>query len=199
MIGVGGCVAQQEGSRLLERAEFLDFVFGTHALFDLPEIIGDLSSGSGARCFTDFTYRFDRPEWEKVKPPNKKITALVTIMRGCNNFCTFCVVPHVRGREMSRTLAAILGETESAIQTGTREVTLLGQNVNSYQSPDGEGGFVTLLGALNRLEVSTEFGSRPAILKTCRPNSLNASVVWKSSAPTSISLCRAGRIPYSRG
>ncbi len=152
LIGVGGCVAQQEGSRLLERAEFLDFVFGTHALFDLPEIIGDLSSGSGSRCFTDFTYRFDRPEWEKVKPPNKKITALVTIMRGCNNFCTFCVVPHVRGREMSRTLAAILGEIESAIQTGTREVTLLGQNVNSYQSPDGDEGFVTLLGALNRLE-----------------------------------------------
>jgi tRNA-2-methylthio-N6-dimethylallyladenosine synthase len=128
VLGVGGCVAQQEGARLLAAAPHLDLVFGTQSLYRLPEMVRQASRGARpvgvelTPCFPPL-----RRQW-----PDAPVQALVTIMQGCNNFCTFCVVPYVRGREMSREPGAILAEVSDFLAAGGREVTLLGQNVNSY-------------------------------------------------------------------
>lgn len=129
LIGVGGCVAQQEGERLLAAAPHLDLVFGTHGIYRLPEMVRQASRGKRvvdvelARGFPAQPRRHWRPGAVKT---------LVTIMQGCNNFCTFCVVPYVRGREYSRPPREIVAEAADFLAAGGKEITLLGQNVNSY-------------------------------------------------------------------
>jgi len=155
IIGVGGCVAQQEGEALLHKVDCLDFVFGTHAIFDLPEILSEVGKNGRRKAYTDFTYRFDPPmesaalETAPAKDPSVK--SLVTIMRGCDNFCTFCVVPYTRGHEVSRPSGHILEEAAGLARAGAKEITLLGQNVNSYRSDEGKTGFVDLLQHVNRI------------------------------------------------
>jgi len=144
ILAVGGCVAQQEGERLLKKVPYLDLVFGTHNLHLLPELVKAAEEGRRIAevDFIDNETRLD------LFPADtgEGIARFVTVMQGCDNFCSYCIVPHVRGREISRRSADILAEIGGMASRGTREVTLLGQNVNSYglKSP-GELDFASLL------------------------------------------------------
>ncbi len=145
IIGVGGCVAQQEGERLLKKVPYLDLVFGTHSLHLLPELVRAAERGE-RRSATDFVDTETRLNLFPEADDSGKLSRFVTIMQGCDNFCSYCIVPFVRGREISRRSAEILGEIREMARHGAREVTLLGQNVNSYglKSP-GELHFSELI------------------------------------------------------
>jgi tRNA-2-methylthio-N6-dimethylallyladenosine synthase len=126
-IGVAGCVAQQEKDRLLSRAPFVDFVLGPDHLEKVPELV---EKGGVETEFLDTEqYVFPQADPETSRG---RATAFVTAMKGCDNVCSFCVVPHTRGREVSRPYAEIAREIASLVAVGVREVTLIGQNVNSY-------------------------------------------------------------------
>ncbi len=131
IIGVGGCVASQEGGAIRERAPYVDLVFGPQTLHRLPGMIAELRSRGQAVIDISF------PEIEKfdnLPPPRKEgPTAYVSIMEGCSKYCTFCVVPYTRGEEVSRPLDDVLLEVAQLAEAGVREVTLLGQNVNGYR------------------------------------------------------------------
>ena len=134
-IGVSGCVAQQERARLLKKLPLLDFVFGPDSIDELPDIVQKLEHSKEP-------FHHTRP---KNKDPyhihtlirNPKVTAFVNITKGCDNFCTFCIVPYTRGRERSRPLKHVLEDAHKLHSRGVKELTLLGQNVNSYKSPCG--------------------------------------------------------------
>ena len=145
VIAVGGCVAQQWGDRLIERCPGLDIVFGTHQLDKLPELVADIRQSRNSVAVTAFQ---ERPGGLEVMPvpASGTINAMVTIMQGCDNFCSYCIVPYVRGREYSRPHAKILEEVRRLASAGIKEVMLLGQNVNSYGLKEaGEIGFAELL------------------------------------------------------
>jgi tRNA-2-methylthio-N6-dimethylallyladenosine synthase len=152
VIGVGGCVAQQEGVRLLERIPFLDFVLGTKELRRIPEILDALEISGIREAATALDGRVDPYQALPLITFPGKPTAFLSIMQGCDNFCSFCIVPYVRGREVSRPSNDILEEIRTLSAQGVREVTLLGQNVNSYgnRTPD-ELGFVDLLKAVQEI------------------------------------------------
>ncbi len=151
IIGVAGCVAQQEGERILKRMPHIDLVFGTHALFRIPELISKVKAHRKRVCDTAFSDTLDEPDLAGAG--TRRTTAFVTIMRGCNNFCTYCVVPYVRGREMSRAPNTVIREIRSLVRNGVREVTLLGQNVNSYGKKEGIScNFPELLSKANNIE-----------------------------------------------
>ena len=140
-IGVGGCVASQEGDAIIKRAPFVDMVFGPQTLHRLPAMV-DKSANSIQ--VVDVTF----PEIEKFDHlPAPKVdgcSAFVSIMEGCSKYCTFCVVPYTRGEEVSRPLADVLKEVESLAAQGVREVNLLGQNVNAYRGTAGDGDMADL-------------------------------------------------------
>ena len=147
---LAGCVAQQEGHRLLSKAPYLDAIIGPDAILRLPEILSSIQDGHGPVIAVDQHGR-DNPCFVPLQEKHEsQISALVTIMKGCDNFCSYCVVPNVRGREVSRPAGDILREVESLAAAGSREVVLLGQNVNSYTDPESGTGFPGLLEALDR-------------------------------------------------
>ncbi len=130
IVGVGGCVASQEGAAIVARAPYVDLVFGPQTLHRLPAMIG--KRRSSGRPQVDISF----PEIEKfdaLPPPRKDgVSAFVSIMEGCSKYCSFCVVPYTRGEEVSRPFDDVLTEVAQLAQQGVREVTLLGQNVNAY-------------------------------------------------------------------
>jgi tRNA-2-methylthio-N6-dimethylallyladenosine synthase len=132
VIGVGGCVASQEGDNIIKRAPYVDVVFGPQTLHRLPELI-NISKSSG-KSQVDITF----PEIEKfdhLPPPRiEGATAFLSIMEGCSKYCSFCVVPYTRGEEVSRPFEAILTEAVQLAEQGVKEITLLGQNVNAYRA-----------------------------------------------------------------
>ncbi|MFK4753240.1 tRNA (N6-isopentenyl adenosine(37)-C2)-methylthiotransferase MiaB [Oceanobacter antarcticus] len=136
-IGVGGCVASQEGDAIIKRAPFVDMVFGPQTLHRLPAMV---NKAANAIQVVDVTF----PEIEKFDhlpaPKVEGCTAFVSVMEGCSKYCTFCVVPYTRGEEVSRPLADVLREVEQLAAQNVREVNLLGQNVNAYcgATTDGE-------------------------------------------------------------
>lgn len=149
VIAIGGCVAQQEGQRILSRMPHVDLVFGTHAIARLPRSIQRIAD---TRCrIVDVTMAGEvGPDDFTIGPLEpSEVSAFVTIMRGCDNYCSYCVVPHVRGRESSRSPGEILHEIRHLVDQGVREVTLLGQNVNSYGLKEGWGAFDRLLAMVN--------------------------------------------------
>ena len=141
IIGVGGCVASQEGEHIRERAPFVDIVFGPQTLHRLPEMINKIRGGD--RAIVDISFpeieKFDRLPEPKAEGP----TAFVSIMEGCNKYCSFCVVPYTRGEEVSRPVDDVLFEIAQLAEQGVREVNLLGQNVNAYRGETFDGGFCT--------------------------------------------------------
>jgi len=152
IIAVGGCVAQQEGQAILQRMPHVDLVFGTHAIFRLPEMVRRIEA---SRCrIVDVrlseTIEIDDPTVGSLV--DGQVAAFVTIMRGCDNYCTYCVVPHVRGREASRRPDRIVDEIRLLVAEGIREVTLLGQNVNSYGDKEGLCTFTELLERVNAID-----------------------------------------------
>jgi tRNA-2-methylthio-N6-dimethylallyladenosine synthase len=153
IIGVGGCVAQQEGEELLRRVPYLDLVFGTHNIHKLGQMVREVQN-LGSRpvevaFYRDPTYLEDLQGRPEVHGPK----AYVTIMQGCNKVCSFCIVPHVRGREISRLSDNIINEIRELTGQGVREVMLLGQNVNSYgKTGQGELTFAELLHKINEID-----------------------------------------------
>lgn len=151
IIGVGGCVAQQEGENILKRAPYVDFVFGTSAIHRLPDLVRRAENGEKISDTTE-----DGEVIETGGNPNlpDEITpsGFVSIMRGCNNFCTYCIVPFVRGREKSRDPNDIIEEIKRRSLKGMKEITLLGQNVNSYGKKDDMPDFPDLLHMVSEIE-----------------------------------------------
>ncbi|WP_435548897.1 MiaB/RimO family radical SAM methylthiotransferase [Desulfobacterium sp. N47] len=173
IICAGGCVAQQEGKRILERFSYIDLVFGTHALKRLPEHIINISK---KRCrISDVEMTDEILEFPSVasQVTNNIVTRFVTIMRGCDNYCTYCVVPHVRGPEISRKPEHIIDEIRKLVDSGVQEVTLLGQNVNSYGIKEGLCSFPELL----RLVSETE-GLFRIRFTTSHPKDLSQELVF---------------------
>ena len=138
IIGVGGCVASQEGDVIVERAPYVDVVFGPQTLHRLPQLIDEKKSTGKAQVDISF------PEIEKFDHmPAAKVTggsAFISIMEGCSKYCSFCVVPYTRGEEFSRPLEDVLTEIVGLAQQGVKEVNLLGQNVNAYRGEMPDGG-----------------------------------------------------------
>ncbi len=138
VIGVGGCVASQEGEGILQRAPFVDVVFGPQTLHRLPELIAERRRSSRPQVDISF------PEIEKfdaLPPPRAEgATAYVSIMEGCSKYCSFCVVPYTRGEEVSRPFEQVMLEVRGLAAQGVREIHLLGQNVNAYRGEMDDGG-----------------------------------------------------------
>lgn len=142
IIGVGGCVASQEGAGIRQRAPFVDIVFGPQTLHRLPELINHVLTKK--KPVVDISF----PEIEKFDylPPARTegVRAFVSIMEGCSKYCSYCVVPYTRGEEISRPLDDVLAEVVGLSEQGVREITLLGQNVNDYRGPRHDTGVADL-------------------------------------------------------
>jgi tRNA-2-methylthio-N6-dimethylallyladenosine synthase len=143
VIGVGGCVASQEGDGITARAPFVDLVFGPQTLHRLPDMLNGLRRSGRPQIDISFPEieKFDRLPEARA---GKRATAFVSIMEGCSKYCTFCVVPYTRGEEISRPFEQVLHEVRTLALQGVREVTLLGQNVNAYAGPMDDGTLADL-------------------------------------------------------
>jgi tRNA-2-methylthio-N6-dimethylallyladenosine synthase len=172
LLGVTGCVAQQEGEHIRERMPHVDLIVGTQQIYRLPEMLARLTDKATTReVATDLESSFIIPPFQKLlentppSPAPQSFKRFVTIMQGCNNFCSYCVVPGTRGREISRPMADILEEVEILVSQGVIEITLLGQNVNSYGQTNAVAGQpvafpellrkVAAVGGLKRLRFTT--------------------------------------------
>ncbi len=141
-IGVGGCVASQEGTGITERAPFVDMVFGPQTLHRLPEMLDGVAATGASVVDISFPEieKFDRLPEPRAEGP----TAFVSIMEGCSKYCSFCVVPYTRGEEISRPFDDVIAEVASLAEQGVREVNMLGQNVNAYRGPMHDGSIADL-------------------------------------------------------
>ena len=145
-IGVGGCVASQEGAAIGKRAPHVDVIFGPQTLHRLPELLG--RSGSGKGPVVDLAFPAEE-KFASLPPPGAASpVANLSVMEGCSKFCSFCVVPYTRGAEISRPVADVLAEAIQLERQGVREINLLGQNVNGYRGPAPGGGLEDLAGLI---------------------------------------------------
>ncbi len=193
IIGVGGCVAQQEGANLLRRMPHVDLVFGTHNIQKLPQMLEQVRRSQSRPVeiafYRDPSY-MDDPEG-RTRVEGAK--AFVTIMQGCNKVCSFCIVPHVRGREVSRPSAKILVEIEALARQGVKEIMLLGQNVNSYgKTSPGELSFAELLGRVNDVA-----GLQRIRFTTSHPQDLSPELI--EAFATLDKLCEHLHLPVQSG
>lgn len=172
IIGVGGCVAQQEGKRILSKVPHVDLVFGTHAIGRLARNIERISATRCRIVDVRTATEIDPGDFSVGPHSHSNASAFVTIMRGCDNYCTYCVVPYVRGRESSRKPEDILQEIKMLVDDGVREVTLLGQNVNSYGQKEGLCGFAELLTQVNDIR-----GLSRIRFTTSHPKDLSSELV----------------------
>lgn len=151
LVGVGGCVAQQEGQNIVDRSDVVDFVFGTHNLSLVPSLIELRKGGSEPQVAVDY-----RDEWEELPlglSGKSRVSVFVSISRGCNKNCSYCIVPTTRGKEVSRACTEIERECKIAVHRGAREVVLLGQTVNSYgRDLEPRLKFVDLLDRISQIE-----------------------------------------------
>ncbi|MEJ2382870.1 MAG: tRNA (N6-isopentenyl adenosine(37)-C2)-methylthiotransferase MiaB [Xanthomonadales bacterium] len=163
VIGVGGCVASQEGEAIVRRAPIVDIVFGPQTLHRLPSMLDEVRSRTGAHA-VDVSF----PEIEKFDhlpaPGAHGPTAFVSVMEGCSKYCTFCVVPYTRGEEVSRPFDDVVAECAALAEQGVREINLLGQNVNAYRGPMHDGStadlallihFVAAIEGIDRIRFTT--------------------------------------------
>jgi len=193
IIGVGGCVAQQEGERLLKKVPHLDLVFGTQNIHKLPDMVEQVRMlhrrPVEIAFYRDPSYMED-PEGRTQVQGAK---AFVTIMQGCNKVCSFCIVPHVRGREVSRPSEKIISEIESLVRQGVKEVMLLGQNVNSYgKLSAGEISFAELLRRIDAVE-----GVVRIRFTTSHPQDLSPELI--DAFATVAKLCKHLHLPVQSG
>ncbi len=200
IIGVAGCVAQQEGDRLLDRVPYLDMVIGTHAIPMLPQLLQRIEASGERVCETSF----DRDgEYLRAVLPQKppvvgsirldKVKSYVTIMQGCDHFCSFCIVPYVRGREKSRSSQEIIEEVKHLAEMGVKEVCLLGQNVNGYgKGLKEEISFSELLERINKIG-----GIERIRFTTSHPKDLSEELIQAfSNLPK---LCEHIHLPFQSG
>jgi tRNA-2-methylthio-N6-dimethylallyladenosine synthase len=193
IIGVAGCVAQQEGDKLLDRVPYLDLVIGTHATPMLPQLLHKIEVSGERVCETSFDQNGKYLMAILPQKPLDKAKSYVTIMQGCDHFCSFCIVPYVRGREKSRPSREIIGEVKCLAERGVKEVCLLGQNVNSYGKGLGEEiGFPKLLDRINEIE-----GIERIRFTTSHPKDLSEELVRAFSELPK--LCEHIHLPFQSG
>ena len=171
VVAIGGCIAQRDGERLKANVPACDIVFGTSALGKLPELLAEAFSSDKRRILVDTaedgSFSTDLPSH-----PAQPFHAWVPIMYGCNNFCTYCIVPYVRGRERSRTFETVVDECACLTANGVREICLLGQNVNSYgRDLYGSPRFADLIRAVG------ETGIERLRFTSSNPKDLNDDVI----------------------
>jgi tRNA-2-methylthio-N6-dimethylallyladenosine synthase len=193
IIGVAGCVAQQEGGRLLDRIPYLDMVIGTHAIFMLPQLLQKIEISGERVCETGFSQNGKYLEAILPQKPLAKVKSYVTIMQGCDHFCSFCIVPYVRGREKSRSSKEIIEEIRHLAELGVEEVCLLGQNVNGYgKGCEGEIRFSELLERINEIE-----GLQRIRFTTSHPKDLSEDLIQAFSKLSK--LCEHIHLPFQSG
>ena len=173
IIGVGGCVASQEGEAIRRRAPYVDLVFGPQTLHRLPEMIAQVRTGSPGVVDVSFPEieKFDRLPAATDSP----VTAFVSVMEGCSKYCTFCVVPYTRGEEISRPLDDVIVEIAGLAGLGVKEINLLGQNVNAYRGPVHGGGTADLATLIHY--VAAVEGIRRIRFTTSHPVEFSPSLV----------------------
>lgn len=151
IIGFAGCLAQHLGAKVHSRVQNVDLVFGTHNIHRLPEMIAAIQKGRKKITQIDFSSKIHSLN-VFAPPPQGSLCSFVSIMQGCDNYCAYCVVPYLRGPEMSRTPEDIIDEIQKLTKHGVKEVTLLGQNVNSYgKKLDQDCNFVSLINKINNI------------------------------------------------
>ncbi|MDR3085070.1 MAG: tRNA (N6-isopentenyl adenosine(37)-C2)-methylthiotransferase MiaB [Christensenellaceae bacterium] len=189
IVGVCGCMMQQDGSaeRLLSSAPFVSLVFGTHNLYRFPELLQGALKGERLVAIEGDPQGVIAEGLPAQREGNSR--AFVNIMFGCNNFCSYCIVPFVRGRERSRAMGDILREIEGLSAQGIKEVTLLGQNVNSY-APEGGGSFPKLLKSLEGLVPRLRF-------MTSHPKDLSDELI--EAMASSKTVCPQLHLPVQAG
>ena len=172
-IAFSGCVAQQVKEDLFKRAPYVDLVIGTQRLYELPELIKRIENGERV-CSCD-----EQPYAEKDYKINrvKSINAWVPIMEGCNNFCSYCIVPYTRGRERSRDFENIMNEVKKALAEGFKEITLLGQNVDSYKGKGINGEDINLSGLLRAINSLDEYGNFRIRFVTSYPTDITDELI----------------------
>ncbi|MBI5446902.1 MAG: tRNA (N6-isopentenyl adenosine(37)-C2)-methylthiotransferase MiaB [Deltaproteobacteria bacterium] len=167
ILGVGGCLAQSDGRKVLSRAPYVDLVFGTQTVGEVPELVEKVRTKRRRVVSVGLAEDPDRIESFYAHTRPNGLKTYVTVMQGCDNFCAYCIVPHVRGRDISRPAGELVREVERLAGGGVREVTLLGQNVNSY----GRGGEVDFAGLVRR--VAGVEGIRRIRFTTSHPKDLS--------------------------
>ena len=197
IIAVGGCVAQQVGKQLLARFPMVRLVYGTDTLPQVPNAIVELFENESTRsCLTEFEdFIVERPNYlDDFDPNHSPSSAFVNIMQGCDNFCSYCIVPLVRGRQKSRSVEAIVSECQDLVDHGCREITLLGQNVNSYgQDKTGDGtSFSSLLKTLLKFKQIERLR-----FMTAHPKDLSAELIQLLGAEEK--LCPRLHLPVQSG
>ena len=201
LIGVAGCVAQQEGSAIIKRAPHVDMVVGTHQYHTIPDILDELlsvrSRGEGQQnqdrsVFTDFEKTVTPSEVKTIKRKTV-FRANITIMEGCNKKCAYCIVPYTRGRERNRTAGNILDDARNAVAQGYSEIQLLGQTVTNYHDPEKEDySFTSLLEAVSGIE-----GIRRIRFVSPHPINFNDELVELIAAKENI--CKQVHLPVQSG
>ncbi len=189
--GVLGCVAQQEGEKIFERAPYVSLVSGSASYRKLPEMLARLEAGEGRITGLDDRQTEETFETEFTARQNP-YRGYITIIEGCDKFCAYCVVPYTRGKERSRTSGSVLEEARRIADLGYTEIQLLGQNVNSYRDPDGKMSFAELLAAVGQVP-----GIRRVRFTTSHPRDFTRDIVEAIDAyPT---LCDHVHLPVQSG
>jgi tRNA-2-methylthio-N6-dimethylallyladenosine synthase len=193
IIGVAGCVAQQEGERLLDRMPYLDMVIGTQAIPALPGLVQKVETLGQRVCEIGFDAEGEYLKTPLPQRPLFKVKSYVTIMQGCDRFCSFCIVPYVRGRERSRPSKEIIREIKDLAEMGVKEVCLLGQNVNGYgKGMGGELGFSELLHQINEVN-----GIERIRFTTSHPADISEELI--QAFPKLNKLCEHIHLPFQSG
>jgi tRNA-2-methylthio-N6-dimethylallyladenosine synthase len=189
-IGVGGCVGQQEKEKLIKSQPLIDFVFGTDQIDALPKIVSDIYAGDTKVVEAGFQHR--SPYHVETLVRNPGVATFVNITKGCDNFCTFCVVPYTRGREKSRPVTHVMEDVAKLVERGVKEITLLGQNVNSYESECG-ADFADLLEKL-----ALESGLERIRYTTSHPKDFDEKLM-KVMAKYQNVICEYIHLPFQAG
>jgi tRNA-2-methylthio-N6-dimethylallyladenosine synthase len=193
LIGVAGCVAQQEGDKLLDRVPYLDMVIGTHAIPLLPQLIQKIEVSGERFCETRFDQNGKYLEAILPQKPFDQVKSYVTLMQGCDHFCSFCIVPYVRGREKSRSSREIIEEVKHLAGMGVKEVCLLGQNVNGYgKGLEEEISFSGLLERIDEIE-----GIERIRFTTSHPKDLSEELIHAFLKLSK--LCEHIHLPFQSG
>lgn len=191
VICVAGCMAQKDGEKLLKKHPQVDLLLGTAYVNDFKNILTDYLADRKGALYTDLTIHQSEFEGKMVR--QSPFSAWIPIMYGCNNFCTYCIVPYVRGRERSRAIENIVAEIEQAVKEGYKEFTLLGQNVNSYGKDFGEkDAFAKLLRRVNEIK-----GVERVRYMTSHPRDMNEEVIKAVSECEHV--CENFHVPFQAG
>ena len=191
IFGITGCMAQKEGEKLIKRAPHIDFVLGTNKIQEVASTVSKLEQAQEKHIVDTEINEKDMPEDISIHRKTA-LSAWVPIMYGCNNFCTYCIVPYVRGRERSRMPEDIVSEVQEAVKQGYKEVTLLGQNVNSYGKDHKKATFAELLSMVDKVE-----GIERVRYMTSHPKDLSDAVI--DVIKNSQHICTHFHLPVQHG